>query len=73
MTQTLSARVASAVRAEVARRKISQSEIAGLLGISQASLSRRMTGLTPFDIDEVDKIAAHLELPVASLFEDSAA
>lgn len=72
MTQTLSARVASAVRAEAARRKISQAEIAGSLGISQASLSRRMTGLTPFEIDELDVIAGLLDLPVVSLFVDAA-
>lgn len=69
MTQTLSERVASVVRAEMARKKVGQDEIAALLGLSQASVSRRIRGVTPFEVDELGPVAGLLEIPIACLFE----
>lgn len=72
MTQTLSERVAAAVRAEVARRKISQGRIASVLDTSQATVSRRLAGTTPFDLDELEQVAGLLGLSVADLLKDAA-
>ena len=69
MTQTFSARVAAVIRAEAARRKISQGQIAELLGTSQAAVSRRMAGITPFELDELPVVAQLLDVPVTTLIE----
>lgn len=65
-------RVAANVRAEMARRRVSQESLAAALGMSQASVSRRLTNITPFTADELSKVAAHLDLPVAVLWGETA-
>jgi transcriptional regulator with XRE-family HTH domain len=62
--QTLTQRVAAEVRAEVGRRNCTQQELAGILGVAQPNVSRRLTGKQPFDTDELDKLAAHWGVPV---------
>lgn len=71
-THTLSgtpirARVATAIRVEMARRQISQTRLAEMAGMRQAVLSRRMTGETAFDLDDLDRLATALGVPVSSL------
>lgn len=65
--------VAAEVRAELARRKVSQTQIAMLLGISQAGVSRRLLGQTPMDVNEVAAIAEFLDIPVSALFPERVA
>lgn len=65
--------VAAEVRAELARRKVSQTQIAMLLGISQAGVSRRLLGQTPMDVNEIAAIAEFLDIPVAALFPERVA
>lgn len=72
MTQTLSTRVAAVVRAEAARRKVPQAQIADRLSVSQAAVSRRMTGRTPFDLDELAIVAQLLDVPVIDLIREAA-
>jgi transcriptional regulator with XRE-family HTH domain len=72
MTPTLSDRVASVVRAEMARKRVGQEEIAARLGLSQASVSRRIRGVTPFELDELETVADLLGLPVTAFIEDAA-
>lgn len=60
-------RVADNVRAEVARRKVSQTSLAELVGIRQQALSRRLNGNTPFRIDELFAIADALDVNVTEL------
>ena len=60
-------RVADNVRAEVARRKVSQTSLAQLVGIRQQALSRRLNGNTPFRIDELFAIAEALDTTVSEL------
>lgn len=60
-------RVADNIRAEVARRKLSQVKLAEQVGIRQQALSRRLNGTTPFRIDELVRIAAVLDIPLAEL------
>lgn len=50
--------VARRLKGALAERGISMSEIARRIGVTQQKLSRRMTGLNSFDIDELDRICA---------------
>lgn len=72
MTQTLSERVAATVRAESGRRRVSQMQIAEALGLSQAAISRRLSGDTSFELDELPRVAALLDVSITHLIEDAA-
>lgn len=48
--------VARRLREELAGRRISVSEVARRIGTTQQKLSRRMTGLTPWDVNELDEV-----------------
>ncbi|MCV7186995.1 helix-turn-helix domain-containing protein [Mycolicibacterium thermoresistibile] len=63
-----SQRVAANVRAEMARTKRTQSALAHSIGMKQQALSRRLSGRTPFTVDEIAEIARCLDVPVAALF-----
>jgi transcriptional regulator with XRE-family HTH domain len=69
MTAPLTQIVASGVRAEMARRGLSQQQLADKAGISQQTLSRRIRidSPTPFDTDELERVAAALDVPVEQL------
>lgn len=60
-------RTAAAVRAEIARRGWSQTRLAEALGVSQGWVSRRTSGRDPFDVAELERIAAVLEVPLSRL------
>jgi len=72
MSHTLSEVVAATVRAEAARTKTSQAQLAELLGVSQAAVSRRLSGATPFELDELPPVAELLGVPVAALIGGAA-
>lgn len=72
MITTPAERVAAEVRAYLARQRKTQGDLAVALGISQQSVSRRMTGAQPFDVDELHRIAAWLGVPVSALLAESA-
>jgi transcriptional regulator with XRE-family HTH domain len=55
--------VAAEVRAEMARRKLTQTALAALLGEQQWWVSKRLNRVIPFTIEDLDKIATALELP----------
>lgn len=57
--------VAAEVRAETARRLVSNKAIADHLGVSAMYVSRRMRGETPFDIAELAAIATLIKCDVA--------
>lgn len=57
------------VRAEMARRGLTQSDLAGRLGMSQPMLSNRLLGKTAFDVDELAAVAAALDLDVNVLIQ----
>ena len=65
--------VAAEVRAELARRKIPQSGLVGVLHMSEVSVSRRLRGETPFDINELVAVADFLGVPIATLLPVGAA
>lgn len=59
--------VASTVRAELARRRISGRDLATALGWSERTLRRRLAGAVPFTVDELTAVAGHLGIPAAEL------
>lgn len=59
--------VGANVRAETARKRVSQRQMGAALGISHASVSARLSGRTPIDINELVTMATLLEVPLATL------
>lgn len=68
MTKTATQQVADNVRAEAARRRVSQAALARHLHLSQQSLSRRFLGYIAFDVNELAAIAEVLEVPIEALY-----
>lgn len=62
----------AAIRAEMARRGFTQKQLADLLGMSQPTVSGRMTGRTDFTVSEVRAVARWLGVPLVALLEDAA-
>jgi transcriptional regulator with XRE-family HTH domain len=73
MPATLTSCVAAEVRAGLARNRRTQSQLAVHLGVSQATVARRLAGIAPFDVAELEAIAAFLDVPVGSLLTRGAA
>lgn len=68
MQQTSSReQIAANVRAEMARRRVDQGDIATVIGKSRASTGERVNGKTHFRVDELQAIAAFLEVPLERL------
>jgi transcriptional regulator with XRE-family HTH domain len=57
----------------MARKQITQTQLADALGLAQSAVSRRINGHTDFTADEVGRVADLLGVPVAVLFAESAA
>lgn len=60
--------IAEEVRSVVARRRIPQAELAAHLGLSQAGISRRLSGRTEFSGSELARLAEILDVDVADFF-----
>lgn len=67
------AEIAANVRAELARGKHQQQEIAELLDVSRMAVHRRLTAQTPFRVDELSKIAAYIGVSVSELIGEEKA
>lgn len=67
MTDTLNGRAAANIRAELARRELTQVELASRLGLSESALSRRLKKLTLWDLDN---IALVLQVEPSKLLND---
>ncbi len=52
-----SERVVEEVRATMARFRMTQFDLARMLGVSQGQASRKMRRITPFTLDEIDLLA----------------
>lgn len=70
MRQTAAEQTAGAVRAELARRKISGRDLATALGWSLSTTARRLNGQYPFDVEELAAVAAHLGVPVGTFLPE---
>lgn len=60
-------RVAEEVRVALARRRLSASELARRMGVTQRYISRRLTAEIAFDVDDLQRIARALGVAVADL------
>jgi transcriptional regulator with XRE-family HTH domain len=69
MTQT---NVAANVRAELARKRISQTQIAEHLGVSRQNVAQRLNGRVDFRVGELIAIAALLDIPAAAFHKEPA-
>lgn len=70
MPLTHNDRVASEVRAEMARQRKSQRWVAEQMGVSQVYLSRRLSGRVDLGITDVERIAAVLAIPFDRLMQN---
>ena len=61
--------VAANVRAEMARQRRRQSDLADHLGMARQNVSRRLLGRRPFDTDELAKVAEFLGVPITTFFQ----
>ncbi|MGZ0150693.1 helix-turn-helix domain-containing protein [Kribbella sp. WER1] len=59
--------VAEEVRAHMARRRVTQVQLAEILGIKQVSVSERLRGKTPFRLEEIGIIATEFGIHPAVL------
>ena len=66
---TTATTIAANVRAEVARTRTSQANLAAILNLSQSSVSMRLRGATPFSAHELATIATHLGVPVTTFYQ----
>ncbi|WP_029291819.1 helix-turn-helix transcriptional regulator [Cellulomonas sp. HZM] len=71
-TQSHAQRVADEVRAAMARRRVTQTMVADRLNMSQAAVSRRLSGSVAFDVNELAAVADLLGIESADLLARSA-
>lgn len=64
MATTPSAVAGANIRAEMARRGISQTTLAAAVGMSQFSISSRIRGVTAWTLDELVAVADALDVPL---------
>lgn len=50
------------LRSRIAKKDLTQKELAELIGISQNSFSSKINGKKPFNTDEIDKICVVLNI-----------
>jgi transcriptional regulator with XRE-family HTH domain len=67
MPNSFTEQVAATVRAELARHDRTQQDLAHALGLSQQSVSRRLSGQLALDTNEIQAIAEFLGIPVGVL------
>jgi transcriptional regulator with XRE-family HTH domain len=70
-TYTLSERVAEEIRAMLGRKRMSGRQLATKLGVSQTWMSTRLSGTTPIDLNDLEKIARVLDVEVTDLLPRS--
>lgn len=68
MTLSLARYIASEVRAEMARARVTQRQMAEWLDLSQTQVSERLNGEIEFRPSELEKIASRLDVPVTKFF-----
>lgn len=73
MSNDISQRYLSGLRAEMARVSMSQKDLAQILGLSTAAANRRMLGTVSFRLDELNTIAKHLGVQVDQLIGETSA
>lgn len=72
VAHTPTTETAANVRAEVARAGLSGVSLADGLGWSKSRTARRLSGETPFDVEELAALAAYLNVPLTRFLPDQA-
>ena len=67
MPDNFSRRVGEEVRALMARHGVNQTQVAATLGIHQSAVSKRLTGRTPFDVNELAAVARFFRTTTANI------
>lgn len=67
MSETPTYQVATEIRAVMARKRVTQTELAALINMKVATLRRRLDGDTEISVNDLAAIAAALDVPVAEL------
>lgn len=65
--------IAAEVRAELARQGLSQSALAGMLGWSQVTVSRRLRSAGQFTVGELEQVSQALNVSLSELTSPRAA
>ena len=68
-TKSTAERIAANVRAEAARRQVTQAALAAHLGLTQPGMSRRMLGRVPFSAAELVSVTELLGTSLDDLTE----
>lgn len=66
-TPSYPSRVSGNIRAEIARHRLTQGEVAEIIGKSVDSIGRRYNGKLEWTLSEIGALAAHLEVDPATL------
>lgn len=66
-------RFSAEVRAELARSRTTATSLAPLLGISEATIYRRLNGLSDWPLDDAMTVARHLGVSLSRLTAEAAA
>lgn len=72
MTQSLSDYIAREVRAEMGRQRVTQSQVAQWLGITQPQIAARLASDIEFRPSELEKIADEMGVPVTTFLPTAA-
>lgn len=62
--------VADEVRGGMARARVTQTQLAAALGLSQPAISRRLQGKVDFTVSELRDVAAMLGVPISQLLDE---
>jgi transcriptional regulator with XRE-family HTH domain len=65
--------IAAEVRAAMARKRITQADLAGQMGIGRPTLSERLSGQRAFDTDQLIQISTILGVDFLSFFPETEA
>lgn len=65
--QRLTDVVAEEVRAQLARARMTQTQLAEILGLPQSAVSNRLRGKVPFSVDDLEVVAGALGVHPATL------
>lgn len=71
MRNSVRERVAGAVRAEIARQRRSRLELANAIGVSRATVDRRLAGEQDFTVTELQDAADFLGVRAADLLGEN--
>lgn len=69
---TTNERVSRELRAHMARRSLTASDLAHALDLSPAAVSRRLTGNVEWTVGELSSVCDLLSVPMADLLRDAA-